>query len=333
MIIFTQKLRLCSLLGDRFNLSVQDFCAILAKRKVVLFICLAVTVMITMDTSRPQVTLDLWMKAVVWPASVAAFLTLYVVGLAIFGVIQIKIIDVVFPIQLVSVLSFIPAGAVGEYLSWYLTNKVFEVDVMARVIFFLPCLLVLETVFYRFVLPTMLPMAELACAEKIATATIAQPALATPATAATEDGKAPEVRYLLIGNHRVPVSRIRHIEAREHHVRVTMDSTILTRRARLGDIVAQTLPEDGFQPHRSWWVSRNEALEIEREGNRHSLKLHDDTRIPVARTRLSEVQNWVAEHSDKSADLHCAQSDKRLKVPGTSKAPANHIRPANRHSV
>ncbi|MGP6085334.1 LytTR family DNA-binding domain-containing protein [Antarctobacter jejuensis] len=103
----------------------------------------------------------------------------------------------------------------------------------------------------------------------------------------------PEERHIVIGTQPVPLSRLHHIEAHEHHVLITMDGQSITHRGRLSDIVAQTGPDDGLQPHRSWWVSANAARDLTREGQRHLLQLDDGTRVPVARTRLDQVRDWL----------------------------------------
>nr|WP_245216288.1 LytTR family DNA-binding domain-containing protein [Sagittula salina] len=103
------------------------------------------------------------------------------------------------------------------------------------------------------------------------------------------------IRHILIGAEPVPLPQLRHIQAQEHHVHVTLDGQRLTHRARLSDIVAQTAPEDGIQPHRSWWVARHVARELERDGQKHVLRLDDGTRVPVARSRLPEVRDWLDE--------------------------------------
>ena len=103
----------------------------------------------------------------------------------------------------------------------------------------------------------------------------------------------PDERRVIIGTQPVPLSRLHHIEAREHHVLITMDGESITQRARLGDIVAQTGPDDGLQPHRSWWVSAAAARDLTKEGQRHLLQLDDGTCVPVARTRLDQVRDWL----------------------------------------
>jgi DNA-binding LytR/AlgR family response regulator len=103
-------------------------------------------------------------------------------------------------------------------------------------------------------------------------------------------------RHLIVGGERFNLRGLLHIEAREHHVHLTFEDNRKLFRARLGDIVAQTRIEDGFQPHRSWWVARDSVITPERKGGRLILRLRDDTEVPVARTRIEEVEQWLQTH-------------------------------------
>ncbi|WP_058248456.1 LytTR family DNA-binding domain-containing protein [Tropicibacter naphthalenivorans] len=100
-------------------------------------------------------------------------------------------------------------------------------------------------------------------------------------------------RHVIVGAEPVPLARIQTIEAREHHVHITLDGDSLTHRARLSDIIAQTHPEDGVQPHRSWWIAAQMAEKLERDGAKHVLHLKDGNRVPVARSRVGEVRTWL----------------------------------------
>jgi DNA-binding LytR/AlgR family response regulator len=107
---------------------------------------------------------------------------------------------------------------------------------------------------------------------------------------------------VVIGAEPIPLEHLRHIQAREHHVHVTLAGSDLIQRARLADIVAQTGPQDGIQPHRSWWVAAHAAKTLERDGQKHVLTLHDGTKVPVARSRLDAVRDWMAHHDPQVVD-------------------------------
>jgi DNA-binding LytR/AlgR family response regulator len=126
----------------------------------------------------------------------------------------------------------------------------------------------LETVYYRFIMPSIRKEIE---GEEIN-------------------------RHLVVGGEKVDLSKLLHIEAREHHVYMTFEDAKSQARARLSDIVAQTQDQDGMQPHRSWWIARDPAIRVERKNGRLVLRLRDDTEVPVARTRVDEVLSWLQTH-------------------------------------
>ncbi|WP_176439173.1 LytTR family DNA-binding domain-containing protein [Puniceibacterium sediminis] len=236
-----------------------------------------------------------------WPIALVIYLASAFFVLMLYGLIQPRFPTMVWPLPLSSAIAVVPAATVCEHLGLYLAGSSVEPDILARLIVFVPTVQVFEAVFYRFVLPTMRPEVASVVTQHVSDGneTKADTKRELPISSA---------RHLLIGDQKVPVAGVRHIEAREHHVRVTLDGSIITRRARLSDIVAQTQPEDGCQPHRSWWVARSETIGIEREGNRHVLKMRDDIRIPVARTRLLDVQRWVERHVPDPTDQESAEA-------------------------
>lgn len=171
------------------------------------------------------------------------------------------------PAPLITALAILPGTFVGEHIMAALTGGINQPQLFPQVIFYFITAEVFGILFLKFVRPAI-------------------------------EAKTQETdRHIVIGAAPVPLSRLRHIEAREHHVHVTLDGESLTQRARLGDIVAQTAPEDGFQPHRSWWVAAQAGGRLEKDGPKHVLHLQDGTRIPVARTRVDEVRDWLERHA------------------------------------
>lgn len=129
----------------------------------------------------------------------------------------------------------------------------------------------------------------------------ARPQTAEPRPAATtpvpEITARPECREVIIGSDRFGLHEILMLEAREHHVEITLDGRSMTRRARLGDIIAQTREDEGVQPHRSFWVARRAIGPVRREGSRHIMVLANGQTVPIARTRLDTVRAWIDCHA------------------------------------
>lgn len=113
---------------------------------------------------------------------------------------------------------------------------------------------------------------------------------------------------LHLGGRNLRLSTIYHIVSEEHYVRVTMKHDVFIYRAKLAEVVNQTAPEDGVQPHRSWWVSAAAMPRLIREANgKPRLQLADGTRVPVAKARLREVQDWIDTHANWDDQLQAAE--------------------------
>ncbi|MCA0995688.1 LytTR family DNA-binding domain-containing protein [Alloyangia pacifica] len=117
--------------------------------------------------------------------------------------------------------------------------------------------------------------------------TATQPAATDPNQAASAS------RILLIGSQPVAMDDLICLEARQHHVLARHSGGTLSQRARLSDIVAQTRPDEGLQPHRSWWVATHALCQLERQDGKPVLRLTDGTLVPVARGRMGDVERWL----------------------------------------
>lgn len=293
-----RTLHLWPLLGDIVSVSVAELATILSHRVSFVFMALTVVVLATANPFNVQQTIPVWQLAIIWPSAVAVYLMFTISVLAGFAVIAPFFGHFRLPAPLVSALGLVPSVFVMGPMAELITGGVYRFDLSGQILIIFLLIQVFEAVFYRFVLPQN-PVFRALAVRPHDTKQRSRPNMKVqPATTTTKDRS----RHIMIGAQRVPVSRVRHIEAREHHVKVTLDGASIMHRARLGDIVAQTNPEDGCQPHRSWWVSKQAARTLEKDGARHVLRLDDNTRVPVARTRLPAVQTWVARHVPDARD-------------------------------
>jgi len=115
-----------------------------------------------------------------------------------------------------------------------------------------------------------------------------------------------------IGQREVRLETLLYIVSEEHYVRVVMRHDKFIHRARLLDLTAQTGPEHGFQPHRSWWISINAKPRIDRSGIKPALILSDGTTSPIARGRFKETQDWIDAHANW--DSHAESQDQTARA-------------------
>ena len=68
----------------------------------------------------------------------------------------------------------------------------------------------------------------------------------------------------------------------------------LVKRSRFLDLMQILNYIDGVQPHRSYWVP-TAILHLEGDADRLNIVLSSGDKIAVARTRCSEIEDWVKE--------------------------------------
>lgn len=111
------------------------------------------------------------------------------------------------------------------------------------------------------------------------------------ALVATEQDAAPslpETRYVVLNGRSLPVSLIRSVRSAEHYLIVTSRNGTVELRARMKDFLEQLQDEDGVQTHRSYWVARDEAVDM----SGANVKTASGEVVPVSRGRLPEVRDW-----------------------------------------
>lgn len=262
----TDTVHFFDILGGRFTLGPEEYRALLNNRTTRGYIGFVYVLLVLTDAPDFFQHMDVLLVLILWVLVVAIFLFAVGVVVTLMAAIQHRLRIRIWPGPLIVVFALAPGISTGETVSYLATDGAVGFDLIPEVFLYW---LIAETfglIFFRYVRPSI------------------------------EQTASPAERSILIGAEPVPLSRLRHIEAREHHVHVTLDGASLTHRARLGDIIAQTTPEDGVQPHRSWWVSAKAARALTRDGARHLLELDDGTAIPVARSRVEDVRDWLQRH-------------------------------------
>ncbi len=103
-------------------------------------------------------------------------------------------------------------------------------------------------------------------------------------------------RLLKLGDQQLPLADVIYMAAQEHHVQIALPTGTITVRGRLGDAIAQTIPDQGIKPHRSWWVSARAQPMLIQQNGKSALRLIDGTIVPVAKTRQADIQQWLDRH-------------------------------------
>lgn len=113
----------------------------------------------------------------------------------------------------------------------------------------------------------------------------------------TADRNDPKGEIFLRGTP-LPVAKVEMIRSTDDGFEAFGMGQTYAAKRRFG-LVLSELPVDlGFQIHRSIWVSRPLAEKHHRDGRTLYVSLSDGKRLPVARSRQSEFENWLKMLSD-----------------------------------
>lgn len=261
-------IKMWDLLGGPMSFSPTVFSEVVRHRTTLMFVFLSLLVFFAADPSNARDYIPFWFSMIVWPLAFCLYLLAYEIELFSVAALTQLLPWLRVPTPLLSLIALTPAVYLCEKLVDQMSNGAFPEDILSRMVFYFLTVQGVETLFYRFIMPGVRQEIE----------------------------SRQQKRHLVVGGEKIELCKLLHIEAREHHVHLTFDDDKSLFRARLGDIVAQTKTEDGVQPHRSWWVARDPAIRTERRDGRLFLRLRDDTEVPVARTRVNDVLDWLETH-------------------------------------
>jgi hypothetical protein len=276
----TRKMRFWDPLGGHQEFSFLTFLAVIRHPTFLLFGALTLLLFFATDPSHNRAYVPLWGSAAIWPMAYIIYMSLYAFALAALSVLTGKFPRLRTPTSLLGFLTLFPTVYISEvFILDLMSGGTFPSSLQGNYLFYFLSVQVCEAVFFRYIFPNI----EVAEDEDLNADHL-------------ENALVDDIKHVIIGGERIPLGNIHLIEAREHHVQVTLLDSQRRLRARLGDIVAQTSPSDGVQTHRSWWVARHAAKELSEEDGRPVLRLNDNLHIPVARTRVGEVRTWVQDH-------------------------------------
>ncbi|WP_430449072.1 LytTR family DNA-binding domain-containing protein [Rhodophyticola sp.] len=103
----------------------------------------------------------------------------------------------------------------------------------------------------------------------------------------------PRTARVVVGRQSFAAEEIAYMRSEDHYVEIQAQGASHFVRARLTDLIAMTGEVGGFQPHRSWWVSRNAVADMVRKNKRYILRLKSGEEVPIARGKTQEARNWL----------------------------------------
>ena len=270
-----QPAHLLDLAGGRFALSPLGLLRLFRSRQAGLYLGIVLLALFAFNPHDLIPALPLPALIAIVASAMGLYILLFSAALLAVGMLQRSFDLPRMPTPILTIAAALPTGAYTELAGLLLTGGDPEASLAENLAFLCIVAEIFTLIFLRYVRP------------------VAQADETSDESASQAMQEEPPERHILIGAEPVPLAKLIVIEAREHHVLVTLEGATLTQRARLGDIVAQTSPDDGLQPHRSWWVARSAAVALGTENGRPVLTLRDGQTVPVARARLPEVRDWL----------------------------------------
>ncbi len=291
-------------IGVARTFSTYDAFNALANPRTLVFLCLCILLMAVADPANHSANLSPQLVFLLWSAITCVFLATKIAVHLLFALFQKHVLPLRIPLPLLTFVSLFPVVSLSENLAWLLSKQTFVSHFWQQFTILFIIAFLLEVLFFLFVLPTLgIEIRPQVKAD--ASAEPEKPEEPSPLPTQSEDAA------LIIGTDRISIADIVCIEAKEHHVSVHLQDGLISTRARMKDIVAQTDKDQGIQPHRSWWVPRHMAKETVKVSGRHVLRLTNGRDIPLSRNRVKEVADWLTETAQITASTHTPfQSEK-----------------------
>lgn len=98
----------------------------------------------------------------------------------------------------------------------------------------------------------------------------------------------PEPQFVVLAGRSMPLKLIQRVQSAEHYLILTTAQKTTEVRARMKDFLEQVTDDDGIQTHRGFWVSADEAVEL--DGG--TVRTKSGASVPVSRGRMPVVRDW-----------------------------------------
>lgn len=260
--ILSHEMRLRDMAGGNLHFTIRELLGIFTTPVSAIFLFLTCLVFFSADPPKLRDYIEVWQAFALWPLAAICYLTTYFVLLGLAAHLQDRFWPHAIYLPIIGGLALVPTVCTSETLAHQMSGGIYPIVVIPNIAYYFVTVQVFEFAFIRLVIPQV-------------------------------RARNMDLRMIRIGARSLPVQRIRFITAQEHYVRLQLDDQQVLQRARFGDIVNALNDHEGVQPHRSWWVGRGAAPRMTRREGKPVLELQDGTLVPVARGRITEVQNWL----------------------------------------
>jgi len=264
--ILTKEIRFINWVGRPRNIVYGDMLRMAIHPSTLFYLVIVGIILTLLDANGYQANLPLWGGAVVWFVGILVATLSYSALLFLWTAFYTKTSGrgIAFPvIAFLSTLSTLYGAELTESL---LLGQPFSGDHWARS---LPYTFLVITVFDIVHFVFAMPVIQAKSRHE------AEPEKRPPITLAGRTFKRGTIHWAMSQDHYLKIS--------------TGDKTEMVL-ARMADLADQTDPEEGLQPHRSWWIAPHAIKALKDSGG---VLMKDGTVVPVARGRLSGLRAWL----------------------------------------
>lgn len=291
--LFCHEMRLVDMFGRAHRLSFVQIWTLLSNWRAIGLVCLVAVAIFGTNPHGYRGHMPLLYEVLIWQFGAGLLILLKLLAFACLSKLTFKRPTRRIYLPLLSSAEFTIVFLAMLWVQGRLVDDTYQFDHLAAFPFLLVTLLIVEVLFMRFLLSTY-GIAGLQEETDAANGQQAPAPLSNPPTGP---------RLIEIGDRRIRVDNLRYIASEEHYLRVVTKQETIVQRAKLGDVIDQLHDSDGVRPHRSWWVCRHACPRLTRDGARGTIHLPDFDlsdlpTIPVARSRLQQVQDWFDFHMD-----------------------------------
>lgn len=268
-----RELRAYDVLGAKVPVTAAIIKHGVTHRNFWLFVGMVVGLLVLLNTHDYQSRMSIWATAIVWLTCTLTLVFLYLSLLTGCLLLAQRLENFSIYIPIIGVLTMSANSFLTIWVVSLLADQPYDVaEVVGHIPYNIALGLIFEAVYFAFVHPAI----------------IADISGSNPAK--------PTVKMIQIGPQKFPEDMLYHLMSQDHYVEIRTPETSQLIRGRLADAVSQIDPDQGILVHRSHWVAKKAISKAIGPRVCKCLELSDGTKVPVARSRITEVNDWLREH-------------------------------------
>lgn len=265
-----KELCLIDIFGRRRVIAYGVMLRMTPHRATLFFILIVAATLTLSDPNSYREHLSIWQLGIVWLVAVLVVTGAYVGLIMLWAYINLRTGWRVVFFPLIAFLSTFPTLFSAELTYSLLSGQEFS------------ALLALNRVLYVFLIIEVFDILHFS---------FAMPVIIAEVGSSMKPAASPTIK---LAGQKFSASSLCWAMSQDHYLKIFAGGKTHMLLARMSDLTGQIDPDQGIQPHRSWWISAHAAGDIQRDGKAEVIEMQDGTRVPLARGRAAGVRAWLA---------------------------------------